>query len=372
MSLPRVLLVTGEYPPLPGGIGDYTANLRLALAGVGVESVVLSGRGAHGEGVRVTPDWGWRTYRRVARIVRAAQVDLVHIQYQAGAFDMHVAVNLLPGTVRARLRVPVVTTFHDLRPPFLFPKAGPMRKLSVLRMARMSAGVITTNPGDEAALARARIRSTRIPIGPNLPPPQRGSRAFDPDAIAFFGYPTRAKGTEDLIQACGRLARQQPTTLLFVGEQGRAAPTNDVLQAEEVDRLARMAGVTVERTGRLSPQEASNALASCAVVALPFRSGASQRSGSLLAALQSGRPVVTTAPPNASNLGELAALPQLTLALREDVEDLATAIASVRHSPSSTAPLPGEYRWQSIAARHLEVYEAALAARSRRRAARDS
>ncbi len=38
MSRPKVLFVSGEYPPLPGGVGDYTANLRLALAAMGARS----------------------------------------------------------------------------------------------------------------------------------------------------------------------------------------------------------------------------------------------------------------------------------------------------------------------------------------------
>jgi glycosyltransferase involved in cell wall biosynthesis len=355
MSEPRVLFVTGEYPPLRGGIGDYTDHLRMALAERGVRSIVLSGPGASGEGVHRVRAWNWRSYRRVARLVRAERIDVVHIQYQAGVFDMHVALNLLPGTVRARLRVPVVTTFHDLRPPYLFPKAGSVRKLAMLRMARMSSAVVTTNPGDEAAMQRAGVHAVRIPIGPNLPPPMP-SVEVDRTVVAFFGYPTRMKGTEELIAAVGRLATSRPVTLLMIGDQGQPSAMNDILGSEHLDQLARQAGVLIRRTGRLSPQDASDAMASAGVVVLPFRAGASQRSGSLLAALQSGRPVVTTAPANASNLGDLGNLPQLTLALREDIEDLCAAIATALASPRQPQPLPGEYRWQSIAERHHEVY----------------
>jgi hypothetical protein len=50
----------------------------------------------------------------------------------------------------------------------------------------------------------------------------------------------------------------------------------------------------------------------------------------------------------------------LTLALREDIEDLCNAIASALQAPRDARPLPDEYRWSSIASRHVEVYDALL------------
>ena len=42
------------------------------------------------------------------------------------------------------------TTFHDLRPPYLFPKAGPLRDYVTHRLARASDAVIGTNGSDVA------------------------------------------------------------------------------------------------------------------------------------------------------------------------------------------------------------------------------
>src|SRR5438552_18176695 len=38
---PRVLVVSGEYPPTLGGVGDYTARLVAALGAQGIEVGVL-------------------------------------------------------------------------------------------------------------------------------------------------------------------------------------------------------------------------------------------------------------------------------------------------------------------------------------------
>src|SRR6266513_2376134 len=48
--LMRVGLVTGEYPPMQGGVGDFTRQLGQALAGLGVETHVITSRRAASAG----------------------------------------------------------------------------------------------------------------------------------------------------------------------------------------------------------------------------------------------------------------------------------------------------------------------------------
>ncbi len=361
MSDLRVLFVTGEYPPMRGGVGDYTANLRLALAAMGTRTIVLSARGASGEDVRTVRGWGWLSPRRVMRIARRDEIDVVHIQYQAGAFAMHPALNVMPSIVAKA--VPVVTTFHDLRVPYLFPKAGRFRKSAILRMARGSDAVFVTNPADARALDKESVGTIQIPIGPNIPPPGPNNRPVW-DVVAFFGYPARSKGIVDLIQALALIDDRQ-VTLLLVGDQGTPGPTNDIVSTSEIDRLANQTGVVVRRTGYLSPREASETLAQSTVVAMPFNDGASLRSGSLLAALQTGRPVVTTAPRAIADLGELNGMPQLLLVQPGHVEEFATAIQRALDWSGSPAPLPATHRWQMIATAHADVYQQVTSDRRR-------
>jgi glycosyltransferase involved in cell wall biosynthesis len=349
-----VLFITGEYPPAPGGVGDYTANLRLALAGAGVRSAVLTSGGANDGDVENVSRWGWLLTRRVGKIVAARRLDVVHIQYQAGAFAMHPVVNLLPLLLRRR-GIPVVTTFHDLRPPYLFPKAGRTRQAAMLRMARWSAAAVVTNPADERILRAAGIEPVRIPIGPNLPPPRRVANV-QRDTVAFFGFPARSKGIDLLIEALGAIDEARRPALVLVGAQGVPSVNNDILPAMEIDRQAENVGVVVRRTGYLGAAETTGALAEAGAIVLPYGSGASQRNGSLLAALQSGRPVVSTMPGELGDLGPLGALPQLLLAPTHGVASLRDAILAALSEEPSFSPLPEEYRWQSIAARHRDLY----------------
>src|SRR5438067_10365374 len=109
---PPLLFVSGEYPPDIGGVADYTERLRGGLGGLGWPTRVLSRR--------QVKHWDARALMWLART--APRTGVVHIQYQAGAYDLLGDVCLMPALLRRiRPRVRVVTTFHDVRPPFLFP-----------------------------------------------------------------------------------------------------------------------------------------------------------------------------------------------------------------------------------------------------------
>lgn len=353
MNTPRVLLITGEYPPMPGGISDYTSLLRSELETQGVQTVVLSSQKS--EAKETVQEWSWRTISTVREIVNRHHIDIVHVQYQAGAFGMHPVINLLPGLVR---NVPVVTTFHDLRPPYLFPKAGRARFFAMRRMARSSAMAIVTNPADERALSNASIPVTVIPLGPSLPPP---NVAVEPErAIGYFGFPSRQKGFDLLVDAIGRFPSTSRPPVCVVGGRPPQTGQHGFMSVDEVEALAAEHSVTLSWTGFLDAQAASNALARCAVIAFPFPNGATQRSSALIAALQTGRPVLTTAPGDVRGLAGLTQLPQLITIPRGDRAQLHTALAEAMTSSVDWQPLPREYAWRSIAARHADLYQTLL------------
>jgi glycosyltransferase involved in cell wall biosynthesis len=365
-----------------GGVGDYTAHLASRLVGQGLEVGVLTSTGAAGAstpGVQVQPtlqSWSLRSWKEVA--VAARDYDIVHVQYQAGAFGMRPAAQFLPDIVRLLAGKPVLTTFHDLRVPYLFPKAGPVRAWSVRHLARASDGVITTNAEDEATLRAQGITPLwQIPLGSNVPsePPA----AWDRDAwragwnirpehrlIVHFGFVNRSKNIEALLRAHDGLLRAgQPVCLLMLGEPlGASDPTN-VAYLEEIK--ARAAELDLlppwfQWTGNLPAEEITRGLLAADLVVLPYRDGASLRRGTLAAPLALGRPVLTTEP--------MTPLPafqdghNIALARRGDPGDLARRMALLlRYEPGlrrlerAAGELASLFDWDVIAARHLEIYQ---------------
>lgn len=422
----KVLFVTGEYPPLQGGVGDYTAALAYHLARLGVEVTVLTSSAAAkqiGWGERVqermeaddtsayssvsvrsipaVEHWNTRSWRTVAAAVRRTGAQVVHIQYQTGAFEMHPAINLLPlwlrlwqGQLRRSHpveRIACVSTFHDLRKPYLFPKAGPVRSLANRMLARSSDATILTNDEDYRQATKYQPNSYLIPIGSNIPetPPP----GFDRDAwrkrmglspndllLAYFGFINNTKGVDTLLQAMeGLLQQERRIKLLIVG--GTTDSSNPVNREEEkaIRAMADRAGLrgNILWTGFAGPAECSAHLLCADIAALPFKDGVSMRRGTLMAVLTHGLPLVTTYPPSGSLPAEIpqsrqtisVSLPRLVdgenalLVQPGNHTELAQAIArliddrDLRECLSIRArEIARAFAWEDIAARTFALY----------------
>ncbi len=380
----RVLLISGEYPPMEGGVADFTRLLGCAMAAQGAAVHVLTATRARGGTPPpppichpLAPSWRWGPlYATLRRLLAEVRPDVVNIQYQTAAYGMHPAVNLLP---RAFPRVPFVTTFHDLRVPYLFPKAGPVRRWVNLALARSSRAAIVTNAEDHEALRRYRLpRLEMIPIGsnvaPQLPPAYdraawRARWGIAPGTllVGYFGLINASKGVEELVEALDVLTqRGYDAKLLIVGGGAGASDPTNQQYLERIRSLITASGLAarVIWTGYLPSKEASAALTSIDVCALPYRDGASFRRGSLMAALAHGLPIVTTAPrvtvPELAH-GDAVWLvpPHDPVALAEGIARVADDAALARSLAAGAVALARAFDWSRIAARTLEVLHGA-------------
>jgi len=378
----RVGLVTGEYAPMPGGVGDFTRALGAALAARGAEVHVLTSRAARPgpEPITVHPlvgGWGWLALARVRMLAARLRLDLLNLQYQAAAYGLGLPVHFLPRLAGR----PCVVTFHDLRIPYLFPKAGRLRPAAVTALARSAAGVIVTDPADEAELARrgGMRRLARIPIGSNIAPaaPADYDRAAWRAALGvapgelllgYFGFLNASKGGDTLISALAVLAdRKARVKLALIGGEAGASDPTDAAFGAQVEKMIRRydLGDRIVRTGFVSPPEVSAHLLACDAVVLPYRDGVSFRRGSLLAALAHACPVITTLP--AQPLPELRDGENIRLVPPESAPALVLAVTELLDAPELRArlgqgaqALAGQFTWEGIAARTMAFYQTLL------------
>ena len=85
----RVLLVTGSFPPMKCGVGDYSCNLAKSLAAcaeiqIGVLTSVFDSNESEREGLEVFPimkSWSLAETLKVIKVIRSWLPDIVHIQY---------------------------------------------------------------------------------------------------------------------------------------------------------------------------------------------------------------------------------------------------------------------------------------------------
>lgn len=372
----RLGLVTGEYPPMPGGVGDYTQALARALAGRGHDVHVVTSTGVRANAAArepfvhpAMPNWGWLSLWRLRALARRLRLDVLNLQYQAAAFGLSAPIHFLPWVSG----VPVVATFHDLRIPYLFPKAGRLRQAAVSHLARHAAAVVVTDPADEAALRRRGgvRRLARIPIGSNIAvqPPAgydraawrarlgAGERDF---LLGYFGFLNASKGGDTLISALAVLVhdRKARVRLALIGGQAGSSDVTDAAFAALIEKQIRRYDLdsNIVRTGFVEPAEVSGHLLACDAVALPYRDGASWRRGSLLAALSHGCAVITTQP--AEPLPELRDGGNVRLVPPESAAALVLAVTQLLEAPDLRARLgdgareaAAKFGWGGIAER---------------------
>lgn len=323
----------------------------------------------------------WPIVRRELR--RLGPCPLLHIQYQAGAFDLGGWVHLLPLWVRATIPAArIVTTFHDFRSPYLFPKAGPLRPAANRLLARLSHASIFSEAADLAS-AGPGVRGHLIPIGSNVdcaPPPgyersaARGRLGADESTllVGYFGFINQSKGSETLLAALSGLVQHgRRARLVFIGAVAGSSDLTDVGHARGVRtwiKENRLEG-HVAFTGFLEASAVTAALLACDVIAQPYVDGASLRRGTLMAAIAHGMPIVSTqgAPPSDPALPRLADGENVLLVPPRDGEALARAIARIGDDAALRARLSAGARgladqiaWPRIAQATLGVYAAVL------------
>lgn len=378
----QVLLITGEYPPAPGGVGSYTAQLAHHLAAEGLNISVVAVN-THADAprepessfklLRLNRPWGWAANRCVRRLADLDAHTWVHVQYQTGAFNMNPRINMAPrGWRRSRMRV--AWTYHDLLPPYLLPKVGRrVRNWATQQPARFAEAVISTNSEDCAQLQGAGFPAQEIPV-PSLLPVNHGSpedlatvremHGAQPDdlLLGHVGLAQPGKGIQTLVEALRVLRRRgEPARLLLIGgESGQGSQAHPAFRTGLL-RQIEMSGMKdfVTWSGHLDNESTSAAVACCDLMVMPYTAGANARNSSLMACLAQGSVTVTTTPQDAGLLP--AGVP--TVRPLDHVE-LADAIQKIGHDPArqalarqAAAVVTRHRTWDKVTRLHCQIYE---------------
>ena len=290
-------ILTGEYPPASGGVGDYTAQLAAALARAG-DAVTIWIPG------QTLPDRFGRESRRVLDGALRQTPGIVLLQYVPNALGAHGMNVTFCRWLRSRAHhgIDVRVMFHE--PYFSFGFARPWRNaLAVVQrvMARMlldasTEAYISTETWRRYLTPRNGAMLDVLPIPSNIP-----CTATHDDAercrlvIAPGGEPVVGHfGTygdhvyRELMRVVPGIAEQSPAArFAFIGSGS----------AEFLSRLARSHPKIASRSwasGRLEAREVSCTLRAADVLVQPFPDGVTTRRTSVMAGLHHGVPTVTT------------------------------------------------------------------------------
>jgi glycosyltransferase involved in cell wall biosynthesis len=110
-------MVSTEYPPMPGGVGRYTANLTKALRKLGIDVQVACNEKGDGQYFGLSPK-NTGNSEVLLKLVQDIKPDVVHIQFEPGLYGLI----LDPKDPRKsgtyidsfymECKTPIVTTFH--------------------------------------------------------------------------------------------------------------------------------------------------------------------------------------------------------------------------------------------------------------------
>lgn len=400
----RVAFVAGTYQPQYCGVAHYTAHLRQALRERGIESVVLTTYAAADTANDSTVHAAvnrWHITQLIAlvRAIHQTQANCLHIQHAAGTYGFDRAVFLLPLLLKlSGWRLPIITTVHEYGWWEWQPTQVPPKLLEWLKtwgqehgwwdredgfLLTHSDAIITTNSEAEQViyqrLPHLKPLVHRIPIAANVETAsvdresartiiqQTYGWSTQNKIIAFFSFLHPVKGVETLLSAFKQVVTVHPEArlLLMGGVESLALPAEQAsrywqqLQSQiaELDLTD-----VVHMTGYLPAAQVSLHLTAADLGVLPFNAGVTLKSGSLLAMMAHGLPIVATCsnPPDPDLTTETLlklTSPRNPVALAAALIELLANPDQQRQFSQAAFYYSQQFTWSNIAAAHLRIYE---------------
>jgi glycosyltransferase involved in cell wall biosynthesis len=321
-------ILTGEYPPQPGGVSDYTRLVARGLASAG-DSVVVwappanghsasSSTNGHQDGginVRRLPDrFGARSLRVLsAELNQLRTPHRLLVQYVPHAFGWKAANLPFCFWLRSRRRDSVWVMFHEVAYPF---DAGAGFKRNALAAVNRVMAAIIGHAAERAFISIPAWRSGVDAVTPPgtpvtwLPVPSGIPVINDPQSVAAIrdrhaqGHPVVGHfGTYGALiqplldESVSLLLKKSDCRILLLGQGSEAARQSLIARDPE-------AAGRVVATGMLPAEALSPYISSCDLMLQPYPDGVSTRRTSAMVALAHGVPLVTTRGPLTETIWE--------------------------------------------------------------------
>jgi len=352
-------ILSGEYPPQPGGVSDYTRLIALGLSRAG-DSVIIWAppcgepeQSVPGVTVRRLPDrFGPRSLRVLGREFDGApEPKRWLVQYVPHAFGWKAANVPFCLWLRSRRRDALWVMFHEVAYPSGANYSVAERALAFVTrrmaaiVARSAQRVFVSIPAWQTL-----IESLAVPRAPIVWLPVVSGVPVVDDLIGTAEIRTRVGGGRPIVGHLGTYGGLiRP--LLTASVPGLLAATNshvlllgrggESMRDDLVRRHPRLSG-RVHASGPLSDADLSRHVDACDVMLQPYPDGVSTRRTTMMAALSHGRPVVTTSGPLTEPLW--SASDAVVLIPADQPADLAPAAARLLADPTHRRQLAARAR----------------------------
>jgi glycosyltransferase involved in cell wall biosynthesis len=389
----RILMVSTEYPPMPGGVGRYTAILTRELRKLGFDVYVACNDKGKGEFFGISPG-NVKNSDVLLEIVDKIKPDVVHIQFEPGMYGLIIDTKdpRKSGTYidsfYRKCKTPITTTFHSgytltqwMNQASLIKKSGRIGRLGIplrflIRFWKyfLNYKAFKNLNKDKLGLSRAGIvfscymsnilgggRVIYHGAEPSIPPNpenKRNARSMfslpqDGRIALALGFKTSTKGW-DIIKKI-----DIPSGWRIVINSSKSyynTENYDEKWDEDNNNNSNTKNNIIDlQRGLLSEEELSMLFYAADVVILPYKVTAG--SGVMFDALAHGLPFIAT------NLGffkEFAAL-GLGMTVKRDPREFSNGIKNLDRNYSnytkSINAFKQKLKWNFVASQHASIYQ---------------
>jgi glycosyltransferase involved in cell wall biosynthesis len=356
----RILYISGAFPPMKCGVGDYTAILiekisLLANVEVGLITNIIDqplNKNYNFEIFPIVKNWNILDIFNIQKTINLWKPDLVHIQYPTKGYGRKIAVHFLPMILQLK-KIPVIETWHE---PLSW--KGCFRYLPNI-FSNGELIVVEPNYIDLIPFwfqwAINFKHPQFIPVASNIPLTIIGNISelsmlrskFDGlkhNIIAYFGFASPAKGIEYIFQ----IANPDIDRIVLICEIDSSNSYHKYI-LNIINQEPWTGKVFV--TGFLNDKEVGSILSSADAVVIPFIKGLSLRNASFLAAKTQGSFILTTS----NSQHGYNAKENVYYSYPRDIVDMKESLRlySGKHIPPQTDPL---HNWDYIIDKHLSIY----------------
>ncbi|MDF9296664.1 glycosyltransferase [Geobacillus stearothermophilus] len=299
----KILYISGAFPPMKCGVGDYLYQLLSEIRkmpNLDISLITSVGCIEQMQGVSIYPiikRWDFTALPQIIKTVKEIRPDIVHIQYPTIGYKKYLSPSFLPALLKILGIKKIVQTWHE-----------PLSKKGLFRyfpntlvdsiIINVESDYLNKLPSFYAYLLKKKSRYY-IPISSNIPISKLDNREklslrkrifkeqYDKNIIAYFGFVTPNKGLEYLFEA----ANPEEDCILLICELKENDKYHDKIR--KIINSSKWKG-NVEVTGYLPDKEVANYLSIADMAVFPFIKGCSERNGSVLAARLQNTFVITT------------------------------------------------------------------------------
>lgn len=356
----KLLYISGSYPPIKCGVGDYVFKLTHAL--FGIDWRIITSYSARGDKKikNIIDSWAFNEYRKIRREIEDFKPDILHIQYPSVCYGKKPFINFLPYKLRKDypniIKVITIHEYHD---------ASKLGKKRVLATIKPFDHIIVSNIQDLHFLKNKMPQKNYhlARIGSNIDFikfSQKDLNAYinkynpkNKKIILNLGFVDSSKGVEKLVNSTKDWLTD--TKLIIATDFDKNNKYH-----QKLSKIIKNIGTDILWTGYLDAREISALMQISYATALPFDAPISLRRGSLVAAIIHDLPIITTGPAE-----ELLVDKKNCLLLVNNSPDQITKKINILLTNEklyklikvNLSKVSKEFEWREIAKKNRQIYQ---------------